>query len=263
MGSVIEHGVCRLALVSVRADEQPSTEQTSQLLFGDHYEVMQFSKDRRMTRIRIHADQFEGWIDTRQHHLISPEYFDQISNSDYRITTDIASPVLFRKVPLTIVMGSIVPFSNSELFKVEEQFAFNGESKSLGQRRDFEFLASIAKKYQLAPELAGGKSPFGLDAAAFIQMVFRISGYPLQREVKLLAGQGKKVKSFADAKPGDIAFFAGPQGEVNHAGLILEEDKVIHVYGHVRQDRLTEEGILNPETKVYSHLVHSIRRLLP
>ncbi len=37
--------------------------------------------------------------------------------------------VLYKKSPLTIVMGSVVPISNSELFKIEEQFAFNGESK--------------------------------------------------------------------------------------------------------------------------------------
>ena len=74
-------------------------------------------------------------------------------------------------------MGSIVPISGSELFKVEEQFAFNGESKSLGQRRDMEFIRQMARRYVGAPYLAGGKSPFGIDAPGLLHMVFRIAGY--------------------------------------------------------------------------------------
>jgi hypothetical protein len=132
---VIDYGVCRLALVSIRKEPRDAAEQVTQLLFGDHYEVTGTSEDKRWLRIVIYADRAEGWLDARQHHTISREYFDQINQTDFKITTEVASPVLYKKSPLTIVMGSIVPISNSELFKIEEQFAFNGEAKGLGQRR--------------------------------------------------------------------------------------------------------------------------------
>ena len=132
-----------MAVVPVRNDHRDTAEQLTQLLFGDHYEVLSVTSDRKWVQIKIYADQCEGWFDVKQHHAISKEYFDQINQTDYKITTEIASPVLYKKSPLTIVMGSIVPISNSELFKVEEQFAFNGESKGLGQRRDVDFLKSI------------------------------------------------------------------------------------------------------------------------
>ena len=137
---VIDHGVCRLALMSVRKDPTDQSEQVTQLLFGDHYEVTDVSADRKWVLVRIHADLYEGWISEKQHHAITKEFFEQINHTNYKISTDLTSSLLYKKNPLTILLGSIVPISNSELFRMEEQFAFNGESKSLGQKRDFEFL---------------------------------------------------------------------------------------------------------------------------
>ncbi len=257
-----EFGVCRLAVVPVRVDAHDTSEQVTQLLFGDHYEVLAYSTDNKWLHIRIYSDQCEGWLDMKQHHVISREYFDQINQTDYKITIDVASTVLYKKSPLTIVMGSIVPISNSELFKIEEQFAFNGESKGLGQRRDVDYLKNISKKYTSSPFQWGGKSPFGIDAAGFVQMVFKITGYSLQRTVKQQSLQGKKISAEEEPRPGDLAFFADKGKEASHVGIILDDEKIIHAHGCVRVDRFTEEGILNPETKIYSHLLHSVRRVI-
>ncbi len=256
-----EFGVCRLSIVPVRALHNHSAEQVTQLLFGDHYEVIEVSADNRWLKIRIYSDQCEGWLDAKQHHLISREYFDQINLTDYKITTDVASTVLYKKSPLTIVMGSIVPISNSELFKIEEQFAFNGESKGLGQRRDPELMINIARKYLSSPFQWGGKSPFGIDASGLVQMAFKISGYSLQRTVKQQSAQGKKMK-FTEAVPGDLAFFSDKGNTITHVGIFLDGGRIIHAYGHVRIDKLTEEGILNPDTKIYSHLLTSVKRVI-
>jgi hypothetical protein len=81
---VIDYGVCRLALVSIRKEPRDAAEQVTQLLFGDHYEVTGTSEDKRWLRIVIYADRAEGWLDARQHHTISREYFDQINQTRYR-----------------------------------------------------------------------------------------------------------------------------------------------------------------------------------
>ena len=257
----LEYGVCRLSVVPVRNDPKHSAEQVAQLLFGDHYEVLEITADKQWTLIRIYSDQSEGWIDWGQHHNISEEYFQQINKTDYKITTDVASPVLYKKSPLTIVMGSIVPISSSELFKIEEQFAFNGESKGLGQRRDADFIALMARKYLSSPFQWGGKSPFGIDHTGLVQMVFKIAGYPLPRNLKQLSSQGRKVTNLEESKPGDIAFFSAKGSALSHCGIILDDNRVIHASGQVRIDALTEEGIVVPETKVYTHFLLSIRRV--
>lgn len=262
MTGPIDYGVCRLAIVTVRKDADHKSEPVTQLLFGDHYEVTEASKDQKWLRIIINSDEATGWIDRLQHHGISAEYHQQIGLANFKITTDIASTILYKKSQLTIVMGSIVPISGSELFKMEEQFAFNGEAKSLGQRRDFEFLRSTSNKYLNSPHLPGGKSPFGIDAPGFTQMSFRLTGYQLPRDVTQQALTGKAVASLGEAQPGDLALFSGKDGKASHAGIVLDDQKIIHCSGRVRIDYLMEEGILSSETKIYTHTLSGIRRIL-
>ena len=259
---VFDFGVSRLSIIPVSSEGSYKAELVTQLFFGEHYEVIQTTKDKKWLKIRIHFDQYEGWIDANQHHTITKEHFEYINRADFKITTDITTSILYNKNPLTIVMGSIIPISGSELFKMEEQFAFNGESKSIGQKRDAEFLKLTAQKYLNAPYQWGGKSPFGIDCSGFVQMVFKINGYRLQRDASQQAKQGKSVQ-FKDREPGDLAFFKNKGDKVSHVGIILSNDKIVHASGKVRIDHLHEEGILHVDSKIYTHTLASIRRIIP
>jgi hypothetical protein len=258
----IEYGICRLSLAPVRRDPNDQSEQVSQLLFGEQYEVLSYNKDNRWIRIRNFFDLYEGWIDARQHHLITREHFEYLNRADFKITTDVTSSILYNKSPVDILMGSIIPISGSELFKMEEQFAFNGESKSLGQKRDAEFVGYIANKYLNAPYVWGGKTPFGIDCSGFTQMVFKIAGYKLMRDSVHQASQGRNVNKFSDCRPGDLAFFGAVEKKISHVGILLPDDKIIHASGRVRIDHFNDEGILNLDAKIYTHSLISIRRIL-
>src|SRR6478609_3684699 len=257
-----DFGICRLSVVPVRLEPADKGEMVTQLLFGDQYEVTQQSADKKWLKIKIHYDHYEGWIDEKQHHTISKDYFDYLDQAEFKITTDITTSILYHKSPQVILMGSMIPISSSELFKMEEQFAFNGEAKNVGQKREFEFLKNTAIKYINAPYVWGGKSPFGIDCSGFTQMVFKISGYNLFRDSWQQGNQGKSVKSFHEARPGDLAFFKNNDGKIVHVGILLNEDKIIHASGRVRIDHFNEEGILNLETKIYTHQFAHIRRIL-
>jgi gamma-D-glutamyl-L-lysine dipeptidyl-peptidase len=258
----VSYGVCRLSVVSVRKEQSHQSLQVTQLLFGDHYEVVQESTNHNWLRISVYFDGSSGWIERKQHHGISKEYFEQINTSDFKITTEVCSTILYKKSPISILMGSIVPISQSELFKMDEQFAFNGESKSLGQKRDFEFLKSISLKYLNVPEQEGGKSPFGIDGYGLIQMTYKIAGYPISRVVEDLVSHGKVVKDIRDAKRGDVVLVASrKQGKIS-AGLLMEDNKLLHADGRVRIDQLMEDGVLDLETKIYTHELKTIVRIL-
>ena len=259
---ILDYGVCRLSMVPVRKKAGDTQEMVTQLLFGDDYEVIQHSEDGRWFKIRIRFDQYEGWIDAKQHHAISKEYFEYIHHAEFKITTDITSSLLYNKTPLPVVIGSMIPISGAELFRMEEQFAFNGESKSVGQKREFDFLQRIAIKYVNAPYLWGGKSPFGLDCSGFVQVVFKICGYRLNRDAWQQSSQGRPVSSFQERQAGDVAFFANSEGKITHTGIIIGEGRIIHASGKVRIDQLDEVGILNAETRLYSHQLAHLRRIL-
>ena len=257
-----EYGICRVSLAPMRSLPDHSSEQVSQLLFGEHYTVEEFSADGAWLKIIAGYDKYEGWIQKKQHHLITVEYFEQLVNSDYKICTDVFSSILFNKHRLNILIGSILPITVNEIFKMEEQFAFNSESKSLNQRMDGEFVKQISLKYLNAPYLWGGKSPFGIDCSGFTQMVFRISGYLIPRDSTQQAEHGEMVIDVAQAKCGDLAFFADDQNIIDHVGIILSEGNIIHASGYVRIDKLTGVGIINSETGSLTHRLHSIRCIL-
>jgi len=256
-----DFGVARLSVIPVRGAASDKAEQTTQLLFGEHYEVVEQSLDKKWLRIKVAFDQYEGWIDSRQHHSISREYFDYMDRAEFKITTDLTSSLLYNKSPLPILMGSIIPISSSELFKMEEQFAFNGEAKNVGQKRGVEYMRSIAQKYLNAPYQWGGRSPFGIDCSGFTQIVFRICGYMLQRDSSQQAAQGKAI-AWEELRPGDLAFFRNGEGRIVHVGIVMADDRIIHASGRVRVDHLDENGILNLETKAYTHQLAHIRRIL-
>jgi cell wall-associated NlpC family hydrolase len=253
----IDYGICRLSVVPVRPGSGAG-EQSSQLLFGEHYTVVSQSKDRKWLQINT-PDGMTGWIEALQHHSVSGEYFSQVSNADFKITTDTVSTILYQKTQMPIVMGSIVPITVSELFKMEEQFAYNGESKSLGQRRDIEYLKMIASRYINSPYQAGGRSPFGIDAASLVYMVYRIAGYPVPRTIEAQQGAGRKVN---DPVRGDLAFFGGRNGKPNHVGIVFDTERIIHCSGRVRVDYLVEDGILAGESKLFTHELVGLRRIL-
>jgi hypothetical protein len=258
----IDFGVCRLSVVSLRSGPSHKSEQVSQLLFGDHYEVLETNKDKQWLRIVMYYDQCEGWISARQHHGISREYYDYINRADFKITTDLSTSILYNKSPLLILIGSIIPISGSELFRMEEQFAFNGDAKSLGQKRDFEFLKATVYKYINAPFQWGGRNPFGIDGPGFVQVSYKINGYRLGRTVQEQMRQGREISHIDDVLPGDLVFFQSIPERLPHVGVVLDHDRVIHAWEKVRVDHFEEGGLLNPETKIFTHQLTTLPRIM-
>jgi len=260
MPALDEKGVCRLSVVPVRVRPLESSEMVTQLLFGDHYSVSEDSNRGTWVRIKVYFDGYEGWIDRKQHYRISDEYFDQINSADYKVCLDRSTTVLFKKKTLPILIGSVLPLASVELFKMEEQFAFNGESKNLGEIWRFDRLKQVAFKYLNSPYLWGGRSPFGIDCSGFTQIVFKICGYRLERDSAMQAGQGRRVDSLKSAEPGDLCFF-GTKTKINHVGILLENERIIHASGYVRIDEISEDGIIDPDTGEKTHNLNSIRRI--
>jgi len=221
-----DKGICRMSMVAMRNQPEYAANMDSQLLFGEHYTVVQEEGD--WLKIRLHYDSSEGWIPINQHAPISLEYFDQINLSDYKVCTDISGTIFFQKKYVNIVLGSILPITTNELFKMEEQVAFNGSSKSLSQRREVEFLLEIVKHYLHAPYLPGGKGPFGIDGGGFIQQVFKIGGYQLPRTMREQKKLGEEIEDQNAIKPGDLVFSTNKA--VSAGFICLSENEYAGMY---------------------------------
>jgi len=93
-------------------------------------------------------------------------------------------------------------------------------------------------------------------------MVFKICGYRLPRDCWQQATQGKAVTSLDEARDGDLVFFKNKEEKIHHVGILLGKGKIIHASGRVRVDHLKEEGILHLESKIYTHQLAHLRRIL-
>ena len=70
-------GICNLAIIPLRFEASDKSEIVSQLLFGEHFKVIEQSK--QWYRIKMGYDGYEGWIDSKQCQLISETNYNLLS----------------------------------------------------------------------------------------------------------------------------------------------------------------------------------------
>lgn len=70
-------GICNLAIIPLRAEPNDRSEIVSQVLFGEHFEVVEELKQWR--KIRLQFDNYEGWVDSKQFQPISELAYNTLS----------------------------------------------------------------------------------------------------------------------------------------------------------------------------------------
>jgi len=250
----MQFGICHLSIVPLRAQPEDSSEMSSQLLYGDHFKVLEQRKC--WSKIRTAYDNYEGWIGNVQFLAISESDYDQLENDrNPRHTSDLVSFVSSGNNSLIpLVMGSNVgPI---------DIFGHNFDGDHIDCTQEKSHLLDTALLYLNAPYLWGGKTPFGIDCSGLAQMVYKINGYRLLRDAAQQATQGEPLSFIEESEPGDLAFFDNKEGIIYHVGIIMENNYIIHSHGKVRIDRLDHTGIFNTDTKSYSHKLRVIKKII-
>jgi cell wall-associated NlpC family hydrolase len=90
--------------------------------------------------------------------------------------------------------------------------------------------------------------------------VCKIHGFALPRDSSRQAESGTEVSDLKNSLPGDLAFFGNDRG-IDHVGIILSPQEIIHCSGWVKTDRLGPAGIINRATGILTHHLKGLRRL--
>ncbi len=255
----MKYGIAVLSVIAMRKEMSHRSEQISQLLFGEIYEILQ--KQGSWLQIKCTYDGYEGWIDETQHCELNEREYLNIFNNDPGIALELVNSAVSSTHSVPILAGSSLPFFDGMNFKIgKEKFIYNGQAIQTDAKNASVF-ERIALRYTNAPYLWGGRSPFGIDCSGFTQIVFKFLGIPLLRDAYQQAGQGSVVNFIEEAQPGDLAFFANDEGRIVHVGIILKDGRIIHASGKVRIDKLDHFGIYNTGQKKYSHSLKIIKRI--
>ena len=257
----MEYGICLLSHVPCRKDASDRSEMVTQLLFGEHYTILETVP--KWVKIKIFHDNYEAWICAKQNQLISSEVFNKLSTNEQFFCTDLVQVVQNNESILPIVLGSTLPFLKDEKMIISnENFDYQGVFSDSNNKANKNKIIQDAFMYLGAPYLWGGRSPFGIDCSGFTQLVYRLNYVNLPRDASQQVELGTNYSFVEEAEAGDLAFFDNDEGKIVHVGILLQDQKIIHASGQVRIDKLDHHGIFNEETGKYSHKLRIIKKII-
>jgi cell wall-associated NlpC family hydrolase len=259
----MQFGICTLSLVPARKEPSGTSEMVTQLLFGEHYSVLENGDG--WLRIKIAFDNYECWISEKQHTRISEHCFNQLQKQHPPCLNEMVQ-VMHNKLSQTdfpVTIGATLPFYKEHTVSFESYvFSFDGQIINTENKKKAPDILSTAFVFLNAPYLWGGKSPFGIDCSGFTQLVYKLNGYKLPRDAYQQVELGSPLSFVEEAEAGDLAFFDNEEGRIVHVGILLNNQQIIHASGYVRIDKFDHYGIFSSDKKKYSHTLRVIKRIL-
>lgn len=249
----MQYGICHLSIVPLRISPSHESEMTSQILYGEHFKIIE--ERAQWYKIRLAFDDFEAWIDKKQITKIEEADFYSLEESELQLSSDLIDYItdasgLLMAVPIGSVVNSVNLLGH--LF----------EGHSITSVTAKEKLVETALLFLNAPHSSGGKTPFGMDSSGLTQMVYKLNGYRIKRNAAEQAKQGEALSFIEESEPGDLAFFDNDEGVINHVGLMMKDNYIIHVDGKVRIDRIDHSGIFNADLRKHTHKLRVIKKII-
>lgn len=234
--------ICNVSIAPLRKEPSEKVEMVTQMLFGESCDILE--EQKYWTKVKMHYDGYEGWIDAKQLEHVSEEY---LNNRKVAIITENFSSVMMKDGRTLLSMGS------------EVEFPVVASNRSSNLR---ESIVLTAKEFLNIPYLWAGKSFFGVDCSGLVQLVYKIHNIKLPRDSYQQAEIGEPLTFVEESLPGDIAFFEDSEGKVVHIGIMMENQHIIHASGKVRIDILDSTGIYNRDIKEYTHKLRFVKRVI-
>lgn len=248
----MQYAICNLGIVPLRIEPAHSSEMLSQLLYGETFSILE--ERSKWSRIRTSFEGLEAWIENIQFRKIGEADFHNLNSETPKMCADLVEFVAGEEQLIPIPMGAVLNGAGLMQHSHSGTIATGSKGK--------EKLLETAFLYLNAPYLWGGKSPFGIDASGFTQMVYKLNGHRLHRNAVDQAHQGEVLSFIEESEPGDLAFFDNAEGVINHVGIMMNDNYIIHVEGKVRLDRIDHSGIYNSEIRRHTHKLRVIKKII-
>jgi cell wall-associated NlpC family hydrolase len=254
----MEHKICVVPVMPLRAEPSHKSEMTSQLIFGECAVVLE-ENNQGWVRLRNQYDQYEGWAMPNQMACIKEELYYEPTEEYSR---EVMTPASVSGHPMNIGLGSFLKgLHHGEMHWGRVVVKYKGDPiKPDHQPVTERNIRHLAFQFLNTPYLWGGRSIFGIDCSGFTQTVYRLVGKALPRDAHMQARCGKQLQKDDKPRCGDLAFFSNEEGNITHVGMMLNDFEIIHASGKVRVDSLDQYGIRNADTGKHTHKLAFTRR---
>lgn len=234
----MEKYYCSVSVSPMRVEVSEKSEMTSQILYGETCEIIK--TEGLYSKIKMDFDGYEGWVNSSVLKKENSEISKNLVTQNYGV--------------FDLPEGRNLLSLGSEVAFETENFVDNNNIR--------ESLVGSAKKFINVPYLWGGRSYFGIDCSALVQLVYKIHGIALPRDADKQAELGEARDFVEESEPGDLAFFEDETGFISHVGLVLSPFELIHASGKVRIDSLDFSGIYNAEKNKHTHKLRMVKTVI-
>ncbi len=260
-------GINLNSVLPMRTEASEKSEMCSQLLFGEHVQILEIEKG--FLFVRSMHDAYEGWVDKKMLSPISDELANKLSDEEHAVTNRPIVNCFIESTNENIILsgGSSLPFYNSkkESFELADRaYHIASQQVNLPLTKNFtgDEMLSVAFMYLNTPYLWGGRNALGIDCSGFVQIILSICGRKFPRDSKEQVEEGSLISFLPEARSGDLAFFENKEGDITHVGILINNNQIIHASGRVKIESIDAQGIISGDTGEYTHRLRVIKRIL-
>jgi len=260
---VLAYAYCNVPIMPVRSEPSHKAEQVTQLLYGEKAEVQEVN-NKDWAKICCAWDDYEGWCKLSQLKVVQKKEYRK--ETKY-LSANHTGKLIMPEQEMLLPLGSeLMSMRGGSMVPVNEPGKFKGKKLTIKKSiADFDSLKAAAMKYLHAPYLWGGRSAAGIDCSGLTQMVFKLCNHKLPRDASQQAQVGQLVDFLQHAACGDLAFFDEKDGKINHVGMLLDNQTIIHATeasGRVVIDRIDQGGIISVSLKRRTHNLRMVRKVI-
>ena len=256
---ILHYALCNVSVMPMRKEASHKAE-TSQLLYGEKVEVTHVD-DRGWAQIRTKWDGYNGWCKMSQLSVIPKKDF--LKDARY-IVVKHGDKLVTNESEILLPIGSELMKTSFLAEGIEMKFK-GKKQKQKDLHSSPEALIKVAKQYLHAPYQWGGRTIAGIDCSGLTQMAYRLCNQKISRDASLQASEGTAIDFLQNAQAGDLAFFDNEEGRINHVGLLIDNQTIIHATdtaGCVVIDKIDQGGIISSRLKMRTHNLRLVKRYI-